>query len=148
MGYRTIALSSSDAKRELATKLGAAEYIDTSAENVTQALIARGGAKVIMVTAPSPQVLDQLLPALAVDGTLLLLALMPKKAELDVSSMISKRTNIRGWPSGTAKDSAACVEFAKSRGIRCMVQTFPLDKAQEAYDHRSSARFRSVIVAN
>ena len=148
MGYHTIALSSSGSKRDLSMQLGADEYIDTSAENVTKALTSRGGAKVIIVTAPSPKVLDELLPALAVDGTLLLLALMPQKAELALTAMIGKRSSIRGWPSGTAKDSAACVEFAKSRGVRCMVQTFPLDKAQEAYDHRSSARFRSVIVPN
>lgn len=62
--------------------------------------------------------------------------------------MVSKRTSIRGWPSGTAKDSAACVEFAKNTNVRCMVQKFPLEKAQEAYEHRASARFRAVIVPN
>ena len=60
--------------------------------------------------------------------------------------MISHRTSIRGWPSGIAKDSEECVEFAKSRGVHCMVQKFPLEKAQEAYDHRAKARFRAVIV--
>jgi D-arabinose 1-dehydrogenase-like Zn-dependent alcohol dehydrogenase len=34
----------------------------------------------------------------------------------------------------------------QQQGIKCMVQTFPLDKANEAYDHRSNARFRAVIV--
>lgn len=148
MGFHTIALSTSKAKRDLALQLGADEYIDTTEESAAQALLARGGAKVIAVTAPSTQVVDSLLPALATGGTLLLLALMPQKAEIDVVSMIQKRTSIRGWPSGTAKDSAACVEFAKSRGVRCMVQTFPLDQAQKAYDFRTSARFRSVIVPN
>lgn len=84
MGFHTIALSTSDAKRDLALKLGANEYINSAQEDAQKALLARGGAKVIVVTAPSPQVLDNLLPALAVDGTLLLLAIMPQKAELNV----------------------------------------------------------------
>ncbi|TFY63505.1 hypothetical protein EVJ58_g3206, partial [Rhodofomes roseus] len=61
-------------------------------------------------------------------------------------ALIQKRTSIRGWPSGTAADSEDCVKFAQANGIRTMVTKFPLDKAQEAYDHRSSARFRAVIV--
>lgn len=38
------------------------------------------------------------------------------------------------------------IEFAKFADVKCMVQEFPLEKAQEAYDHRSKARFRAVIV--
>jgi hypothetical protein len=30
--------------------------------------------------------------------------------------------------------------------VKCMVTKFPLDKANEAYDHRTSARFRAVIM--
>ena len=60
--------------------------------------------------------------------------------------MVSHRTSIRGWPSGVAKDSEECVAFAKAKGVKCMVQTFPLEKAQEAYDARAHARFRAVIV--
>lgn len=62
--------------------------------------------------------------------------------------MITKRLSIRGWPSGTAVDSEACVAFAQARGVQCMTQSFPLDKAQEAYEHRSKARFRAVILPN
>jgi D-arabinose 1-dehydrogenase-like Zn-dependent alcohol dehydrogenase len=61
-------------------------------------------------------------------------------------ALIQKRTSIRGWPSGTAKDSEDTIKFYKQQGIKCMVQTFPLEKANEAYDHRTSARFRAVIV--
>lgn len=36
--------------------------------------------------------------------------------------------------------------FAKTHDVKVMVEKFPLNKAQEAYNHRSSARFRAVIV--
>lgn len=77
MGYRTIALSSSDSKRQLAAELGAQEYIDGSKVNQAEALAQLGGAKVIMCTAPSPEVIEGLLPGLAVGGQLLVLALTP-----------------------------------------------------------------------
>jgi len=145
MGLHTIALSSSDSKRELATQLGAAEYIDGSKENQAEALASRGGAKLIVCTAPSPKVIQGLLPGLAVGGQLLVLA-VSEAAELPLMQLIQKRTSIRGWPSGTAKDSEDALKFYQQQKINCMVETFPLDKAQEAYDHRSNARFRAVIV--
>ena len=62
-----------------------------------------------------------------------------------IAALIQKRLAIRGWLTGTAADGEDCVKFAKAHGVRAMVQKFPLEKAQEAYDHRSSARFRAVI---
>ena len=62
--------------------------------------------------------------------------------------LIIKRAGIRGWPSGTAADCQDTIAFSKQRGVHCRVQEFPLEKAQEAYEHRSKARFRAVIVPN
>lgn len=75
LGFRVVALSSSESKRELAHQLGAYEYIDGSKVDQAAALKKLGGAKVIMATAPNAKVIEGLLPGLAVDGTLLLLAL-------------------------------------------------------------------------
>jgi D-arabinose 1-dehydrogenase-like Zn-dependent alcohol dehydrogenase len=38
------------------------------------------------------------------------------------------------------------LRFSEAQGVRCMVQTFSLDQAQEAYEYRERARFRSVII--
>ncbi|KAI0359967.1 GroES-like protein [Trametes cingulata] len=146
MGFRVVALSSGPGKETLARELGAHEYIDGSQVDQAAALRALGGAKVIMCTAPNSDVIQNLLSGLAVDGTLLLIALEPKPMTISPMSMLGSRLAIRGWPSGTATDSEACLAFAQAHCIKCMVQLFPLDKAQEAYDHRSSARFRAVIV--
>ncbi|TCD62226.1 hypothetical protein EIP91_007205 [Steccherinum ochraceum] len=146
MGFRTVALSHSDSKRDLAQKLGAMDYIDSSKQDTVKELQKMGGAKVIMCTAPHAEMIEGLIPALTVGGQLLILALMQEKVSLNLSSLITKRLSIRGWPSGSAKDSEECVAFAKQMGIKCMVERFPLDKAQEAFEHRDSARFRGVIV--
>ena len=60
--------------------------------------------------------------------------------------MLGKRLSIRGWACGHAVDSEDMLEFARDHHVSVLVEKFPLDKAQEAYDHRASARFRAVIV--
>ena len=75
MGYRVVALSSSPAKAELARSLGAEIYIDGSKVNQAEALQQLGGANLIMCTAPNSEVIRGLLPGLAVNGELLILAL-------------------------------------------------------------------------
>ncbi|KAI1797215.1 GroES-like protein [Ganoderma leucocontextum] len=146
MGFRAVALSSGESKKELAHQLGAHEYIDGSKVDQAAALKKLGGAKVIMCTAPNAKVIENLLPGLAVDGTLLLLALEETPITISPMSMVASRLSIRGWVCGHAGDSEDMLTFAKAHDVKVMVEKFPLDKAPEAYDHRSSARFRAVIV--
>jgi len=74
MGYRTVALSSSDDKRGFAMKLGANDYINTSKADVAQELQKLGGASLVVVTAPNPKVMTPLTGGLAAGGKLLILA--------------------------------------------------------------------------
>ena len=37
------------------------------------------------------------------------------------------------WPSGHATDSEDAIAFTELQDINCMVEEFPLDKANEAY---------------
>jgi len=146
MGFKTVALSSSPSKYALATQLGAQIYLDGSKVNQAEELSKLGGAKVIMCTAPNSEVIQGLLPGLALDGQLLILALPGQPASIPLGLLISKRSSIKGWPSGTAKDSEETIDFAQQAGVKCMVKSYSLENAQEAYDSRATARFRSVIV--
>jgi len=93
MGYRTVALSSSDYKRDFAMKLGANEYIDGSKEDQGEALQKLGGAALIVCTAPNPEVITGLMNGLAPMGKLLILARKsPAKAIYHKSSQ-----NISCW---------------------------------------------------
>jgi D-arabinose 1-dehydrogenase-like Zn-dependent alcohol dehydrogenase len=49
LGYRTVAIAGPD-KEALACKLGAHVYIDSSVENVSNALGRLGGARTVLVT--------------------------------------------------------------------------------------------------
>ncbi|KAI0785112.1 GroES-like protein [Abortiporus biennis] len=145
MGYRVVALSSGPSKKELSLQLGASDYLDSSQVDQATELQKLGGAKVIMCCAPNAQQLRSLIGGLTIGGTLLVLGVPHEEFSVPAFLLVSKRLSIRGWPSGSPVDSEECLQFAKETGVTCMVNKFPLDKAQEAYDHRSSARFRAVI---
>jgi D-arabinose 1-dehydrogenase-like Zn-dependent alcohol dehydrogenase len=74
MGYRTVALSSSDSKRDFATQLGATDYVDGSKEDTAEALNKMGGADLIVITAPNPKIISPLVWACAPGGKVLMLA--------------------------------------------------------------------------
>jgi D-arabinose 1-dehydrogenase-like Zn-dependent alcohol dehydrogenase len=61
--------------------------------------------------------------------------------------MINKGISVHGWPSGHQQDTKEAIEFAERQGVNCMVEKFPLEKAQEALDHMLSGkvRFRCVL---
>jgi D-arabinose 1-dehydrogenase-like Zn-dependent alcohol dehydrogenase len=74
MGYRTVALSTSAGKEEVARQLGATDFIDTSKEDAAEALQKMGGASLIVVTAPNPQLMGPMVKGLAPMGKVLILA--------------------------------------------------------------------------
>ena len=61
--------------------------------------------------------------------------------------LITGSRSVRGWASGTAKDSQDTLEFSVLSGVRPMIERYPLQKAAEAYDQMISgrARFRVVL---
>ena len=67
--------------------------------------------------------------------------------KIDTIAMIGKASSVHAWSSGHAIDSEDAIEFAQLHGIKCLVEKFPLEKANEAFDHMMSgkARFRAVL---
>jgi D-arabinose 1-dehydrogenase-like Zn-dependent alcohol dehydrogenase len=54
---------------------------------------------------------------------------------------------IKGWASGTGKDSEDTLRFSSLTGVRPMIEKYPLEKAAAAYEQMISgrARFRVVL---
>ncbi|TKA56317.1 hypothetical protein B0A49_13946 [Cryomyces minteri] len=146
MGYKVVALSSSADKEKFARDLGAHEYINTSKEDVAQALQKMGGASCIMFTAPNSELIPGLLAGLGPLGKLLVLA-AAAPVEINTASMIQKGTSIVAWPSGHALDCEESIDFAMRHNVSCMVEKFRLDDANDALQHMTSGkvRFRAVI---
>lgn len=146
MGYRTIVLSSGDAKRAFSSKLGGHEYIDTKAENTVERLLALGGADLIVATAPNPKLISEMVGGLAPRGKLLVLA-ASGAAEFNLAQLISKGTSVEAWAAGHPLDSEEAISFAKIHGVKAMVEKFKFEKMPDAMDHMMSGkvRFRAVL---
>ncbi|KAK3347208.1 alcohol dehydrogenase [Lasiosphaeria hispida] len=146
-GYRVVALSRGADKEKFARQLGAHEYIDTAKEDGGEALRKLGGAALIMVTGPDGKAIPPLIKGLAPVGKLLILSI-PGDITINTGALLHYGASIQSWPSGQQIDSEEAIEFTKLQGIDCMVERFPLDKAQDAFDAmlKGTVRFRSVIV--
>ena len=59
--------------------------------------------------------------------------------------LITGRQSIVGSAYGSPQEVEDCIQFSKLQGVKCMIETFPLNKLPEAYARRESARFRCVV---
>jgi D-arabinose 1-dehydrogenase-like Zn-dependent alcohol dehydrogenase len=147
MGFRTVAIGRGADKEPLARKLGAHHYIDSDAGSPAAALQALGGAIVILATAPDSKAMSTLVDGLGPDGKLLVVGAGPDPLTVTPVQLIFARRTVRGWPSGSAKDSEDTLQFSLMSGVRPMIERYPLEEVAEAYDQMASgrARFRVVL---
>jgi D-arabinose 1-dehydrogenase-like Zn-dependent alcohol dehydrogenase len=147
MGFRTIAIGRGADKQALAKKLGAHEYVDTSTGAPAAALQKMGGAHIILATAPDSKSMSALVDGLGPNGTLMIVGAGFESLTVTPLQLIGGRKSIRGWASGTAKDSQDTLEFSTLSGVRPMIERYPLEKAADAYEQMISgrARFRVVL---
>jgi D-arabinose 1-dehydrogenase-like Zn-dependent alcohol dehydrogenase len=150
MGFRTVAIGRGSDKEALALELGAARYLDTNTADVARELSNVGGASVILATAPDSKAMSALIDGLGVGGQLLVVGASSDPIQVTPVQLIMARRSVRGWPSGTAKDSEDTLNFCALTGIRPMVETVPLQEAATGYERMMSgkARFRMVLTMN
>jgi len=146
MGFVIVAINRGNDKQTVAQKLGAHHYIDATATDVVAELQKLGGARVILATAPSAQAISPLIDGLLPSGLLLVPAAPAEPLTISVYSLISSRSSVAGWYSGTAKDSQDTMEFSALSGVHPMIEKYPLDRVAEAYEQMHSGRVRFRVV--
>ena len=104
-------------KEELARELGAHEYIDSTAGDPGEALMALGGAKVILSTISSGEANTAVIGGLGPRGELIVVGASPDPIEAAPFALIGANRSIAGHASGTSIDSAghAGVQLAHRR---------------------------------
>jgi D-arabinose 1-dehydrogenase-like Zn-dependent alcohol dehydrogenase len=146
-GYKVAAIGRGPENAALAKKLGASVYIDSTSTNAAEALQKLGGAKVILATAPSSKAMSELIDGLGPNGKLMVIGATSDPIEVTPIQLINGSRTIQGWASGTPADSEDTLRFAELTGVRPMIETYPLEKAAEAYARMLSgkAEFRVVL---
>jgi alcohol dehydrogenase/propanol-preferring alcohol dehydrogenase len=147
MGFRTIAIARGKDKEPLALQFGADQYIDSLASDVSEALKKLGGARIVLATATNAEAMVATMGGLALDGRLIVLGADFKPVPLVTATLIGRRAGICAWPSGSSIDSEDTMRFSARTGVRPMTETFPLERAGQAYERMMSnkARFRVVL---
>jgi alcohol dehydrogenase, propanol-preferring len=149
MGFKTIAISRGLDKRELAERLGAQIFIDKESAEVTKELQKLGGAKVILATAPNNKAISDLINGLSIDGKLMIVAGVDEPIPVLAGQLLAGRRSVQGWipmHSGpNAKKDA--IDFSLLANVRPMIETFPLEQVDLAYEKMLNAkvRFRAVL---
>jgi D-arabinose 1-dehydrogenase-like Zn-dependent alcohol dehydrogenase len=146
-GYKVAAIGRGPENATLARKLGADLYIDSAATDAAEALQQMGGAKVILATAPNSKAMSSLIDGLGPNGKLIVVGVEFAPIEVTPVQLISGSRSIQGWSTGTPADSEDTLRFAELSGVRPMIETWPLEKAGEAYARMMSgkAQFRVVL---
>ncbi|CAH0052314.1 unnamed protein product [Clonostachys solani] len=152
LGARVVAISRGADKEESIRALGADEYIDAAGDqDPGEVLKQLGYAKLVLTTAMDTAAMTPLIKGIGVRGKLMILSL-PQDGNVTVDSndMITRGVSVQSWNVGNCFDSQHAMDFAHSKGIECVIKTFPLDKAQEAYDAmlQGKVRYRSVLTMN
>ena len=148
-GFRVVAISRGKDKEALALQLGAHRYLDSEAADPARELTRLGGARVILATAPASRAISALVNGLGTGGTLLAVAGSREPMEIAPVQLIAGRRSVRGWPSGSSKDSEDTLDFCALTGIRPMVEEFALEDAARGFERMmaNQARFRVVLVS-
>lgn len=146
-GYRTVAIGRGAGIAPLAKKLGATAYIDAQTTKAADELQKMGGARVILATAPSSKAMSELIDGLGPNGEIMVIAATFDPIEVAPVQLINGSRTIQGWAAGTPADSDDTLRFSELTGVRPMIETYPLEKADEAYARMLSgkAEFRVVL---
>src|SRR5436309_1968542 len=91
MGFRTIAIARGQDKGKFVRELGAHHYIDSRAEDVSKALAALGGARIILATVTNSDAMTATIDGLGNDGELLIVGASPEPVQVSPFQLIGGR---------------------------------------------------------
>ena len=146
-GYNVAAIGRGPENAALARKLGANAYIDSRATNAAEELQKLGGARVIIATAPNSKSMSALIDGLGPNGKLVVIGATFDPIDVTPAQLIFGSKTIQGWAAGTPAASEDTLNFCALTGVRPMIETYPLERAEEAYARMLSgkAEFRVVL---
>jgi len=148
MGYRTVAVSSSDDKKDFALKLGAHDFINSKTHDIGEELKKLGGAKVILSTMAKSELMSAAIGGLANNGRLIVIGASMDPIKAVPAQIIGPQLGVVGHASGTAKDSEDTLLFASLFGVKAITEEYSLADAQKGFDavKDGKAKYRGVIV--
>src|SRR6516162_7982953 len=147
MGFEVAAIARGADMVELANKLGAHHYIDSTATDAAEALQALGGAKVVLITASGGKTVAETFKGLRPGGVSIVLGVGPEPIEVSAMDLIFGGRKLEGALTGNPATGDETLRFSALSGVSAMIETVPLEQAADAYAKMMAgeARFRMVL---
>jgi D-arabinose 1-dehydrogenase-like Zn-dependent alcohol dehydrogenase len=91
--------------------------------------------------------MSEVIDGLGPNGKLKVVGAAMESIEVTPVQLITGSRTIQGWASGTPADAEDTLRFSELTGVRPMIETYPVEKAAEAYARMTSgnAQFRVVL---
>jgi propanol-preferring alcohol dehydrogenase len=147
IGFEAVAIGRGTDKAELARKLGAHHYIDSSSIDPGEALQGLGGAALVISTASGGKAVAQIVKGLRPRGKIVTLGATPDPIEVSTSDLLFASRSIESAQTGDLATGDAALKFSVLTGVAAMIETMPIEKAPEAYAKMMAgkARLRMVL---
>lgn len=119
----------------------------TQTQDPVATLQALGGARVIVATASNTASMGPLIGGLAPRGQLVIAGASSEPISLSASSLLFGMRSVHSTNTGSPIDGEDTLKFSVLQDVRPIVQSLPLEKAQEGYSLmlRNEAHFRVVL---
>ena len=144
-GAHVVQLTTSLKKKEDALRLGADEVLLSTDAN---AMAAHAKSfDFILDTASAPHALEPYVSLLKQDGTLTLVGLPDKPAQVSVFSLITRRASVAGSMIGGMPETQQMLDYCGEKNITADVEVIPIQKVNEAFERmlRQDVKYRFVI---
>jgi propanol-preferring alcohol dehydrogenase len=147
MGAEVIAITSSQAKAELAKKLGANSVIIAEG-NIGKQLLGIGGADVVLSTTEDSRANEQVIEGILPKGTLALAGFATTPMSIVPLALSMGQKKIIGHQFGSRADMQELLQLAAKNKIGAMTESFPLEEANQAHQRlrENQMRLRGVLI--
>ena len=147
MGLRVVAVDTGDAKRKLATSLGAEYFFDFMTDNVVADIkAATGGVHGSVCTAVSKAGFRQSYDVVRRGGKCVLVGLPPEDMPLPIFDTVLNGVSVVGSIVGTRKDLEECLEFAARGKVKAIITEKKLDDINEIFQDMEKGEITGRIV--
>ena len=145
LGAEVTLLSHSASKEADARRLGAHEFVVTSAPGAFRRL--SGRFDLVLDTVSAEHDLNRYLGTVKVDGAMVLVGVPPKPAALNTFSLVGGRKSLAGSLIGGIAETQEVLDFCAERKVAADVEVIPMQAIDEAYERmlRGDVRYRFVI---
>jgi alcohol dehydrogenase (NADP+) len=145
MGAEVTVFSTSKEKEADALKLGAQGFVVT--KDPQNLVPLASGFDFLLDTVSAPHDLNMYLNLLRRDGTMVLVGLPDKPAELHAFSLLANRRRLAGSSIGGIRETQEMLDYCAEKNITSDVEVIPIRRIEEAYERtvKGDVRYRFVI---